>query len=264
MNDELKLKICKIVMYGLILFIVIIYVIILDLLETMRHNERMKEEKKCLNLYPYCHEYNDRNNVNVCKIDITNERCIYKHDSGSFRHASNVLFVISLIILIASIILIIIKMNRYMALIRQTMYLTTINNNYNISSDVENNFVNNNFENNFENNSNNSSPISTLSSIDMTIFDGDSYQADECIICMTNIPNVIILDCGHMCICKECYDVNKRDFRNMPCPICREPIVNFKVSKNYNQTIDDDDINEINNETINNETIDETIDETIN
>ena len=31
-----------------------------------------------------------------------------------------------------------------------------------------------------------------------------SFKSDECIICLTNLPNVLFCNCGHLCICEEC------------------------------------------------------------
>ena len=44
-----------------------------------------------------------------------------------------------------------------------------------------------------------------------------SYKDDKCIICLNTNPTILFCDCGHTCICEECYillDENK-------CPKCR-------------------------------------------
>ena len=43
------------------------------------------------------------------------------------------------------------------------------------------------------------------------------FKSDECTICLSNPPNVLFCNCGHLCICKEC-DKTKR-LKN--CPICK-------------------------------------------
>ena len=43
-----------------------------------------------------------------------------------------------------------------------------------------------------------------------------SFKYDECVICLTNPPNVLFNNCGHICICYNC----DRESLNS-CPICR-------------------------------------------
>jgi hypothetical protein len=43
----------------------------------------------------------------------------------------------------------------------------------------------------------------------------------ECIICMTDVRDTILLPCKHVCVCKGCHaSISK-------CPICRERIGSF-------------------------------------
>ena len=44
-----------------------------------------------------------------------------------------------------------------------------------------------------------------------------SFKSDECVICLTNQPNILFCNCGHICICKEC---GKR-IKNKECPVCK-------------------------------------------
>ena len=44
-----------------------------------------------------------------------------------------------------------------------------------------------------------------------------SFKSDECVICLTNLPNVLFCNCGHIAICVEC-DKTK-SLKN--CPICK-------------------------------------------
>ena len=32
----------------------------------------------------------------------------------------------------------------------------------------------------------------------------ETFKSDECVICLTNSPNVLFCNCGHLCICKQC------------------------------------------------------------
>ena len=31
-----------------------------------------------------------------------------------------------------------------------------------------------------------------------------SFKSDYCVICLTNLPNVLFCNCGHICLCDEC------------------------------------------------------------
>ena len=43
------------------------------------------------------------------------------------------------------------------------------------------------------------------------------FKSEECVICLTNPPNVLFCNCGHLCICSEC---EKLKISNK-CPICK-------------------------------------------
>ena len=44
-----------------------------------------------------------------------------------------------------------------------------------------------------------------------------SFKSDECVICLTNPPNVLFCNCGHLCLCLEC----ERKKISNKCPICK-------------------------------------------
>ena len=44
-----------------------------------------------------------------------------------------------------------------------------------------------------------------------------SFKSNECVICLTNPPNVLFCNCGHLCLCSEC---DKIKISNK-CPICK-------------------------------------------
>ena len=44
-----------------------------------------------------------------------------------------------------------------------------------------------------------------------------SFKSEECVICLTNPPNVLFCNCGHLCLCSEC---EKLKISNK-CPICK-------------------------------------------
>ena len=31
-----------------------------------------------------------------------------------------------------------------------------------------------------------------------------TFKSNECVICLTNLPNVLFCNCGHLAICEEC------------------------------------------------------------
>ena len=44
-----------------------------------------------------------------------------------------------------------------------------------------------------------------------------TFKSDECVICLTNPPNVLFCNCGHLCICVECDRVKSLN----TCPVCK-------------------------------------------
>ena len=44
-----------------------------------------------------------------------------------------------------------------------------------------------------------------------------SFKSNECVICLTNPPNVLFCNCGHLCFCSEC----ERKKMSIKCPICK-------------------------------------------
>lgn len=50
--------------------------------------------------------------------------------------------------------------------------------------------------------------------------DKDLREQEICVVCRTNPREIILLPCGHVCLCEDCSDDINSD-----CPICRSPIV---------------------------------------
>ena len=50
-----------------------------------------------------------------------------------------------------------------------------------------------------------------------TINTDKTFKSDECVICLTNPPNVLFRNCGHQCICINC---NKKKSL-VKCPVCK-------------------------------------------
>ena len=44
-----------------------------------------------------------------------------------------------------------------------------------------------------------------------------TFKSDECVICLTNPPNVLFCNCGHLCLCVECDVVKGLNV----CPMCK-------------------------------------------
>ena len=44
-----------------------------------------------------------------------------------------------------------------------------------------------------------------------------TFKSDVCVICLTNSPNVLFCNCGHIAICEECDEVKSLK----TCPICK-------------------------------------------
>ena len=44
-----------------------------------------------------------------------------------------------------------------------------------------------------------------------------TFKSDECVICLTNPPQVLFCNCGHLCLCVEC---NKMETLKT-CPVCK-------------------------------------------
>ena len=44
-----------------------------------------------------------------------------------------------------------------------------------------------------------------------------TFKSDECVICLTNSPNVLFCNCGHLCLCEECEEVKSL----VVCPVCK-------------------------------------------
>ena len=44
-----------------------------------------------------------------------------------------------------------------------------------------------------------------------------TFKSNECVICLTNSPNILSCNCGHICICIECSKIKNLRI----CPICK-------------------------------------------
>ena len=52
------------------------------------------------------------------------------------------------------------------------------------------------------------------------------FKENECVICLTNPPNILFCNCGHLCVCEEC---NKTEESLEKCPICKTENTNLRI-----------------------------------
>ena len=69
----------------------------------------------------------------------------------------------------------------------------------------------------FHNNNNNKKKIINANKI---------FKEDECVICLTNPPNILFCNCGHLCVCEECSKTGKSLEK---CPICKTENTNLRI-----------------------------------
>ena len=50
------------------------------------------------------------------------------------------------------------------------------------------------------------------------------FQVDECIISYSEVPNIILVPCGHLCCCSGCYKAMQSCGNAKSCPICRRKV----------------------------------------
>lgn len=59
-----------------------------------------------------------------------------------------------------------------------------------------------------------------------TSYCSDGLSNRECIVCMSEVKDTIVLPCRHMCLCSECADTIRG--RSDKCPLCRQGNKNIK------------------------------------
>ena len=52
---------------------------------------------------------------------------------------------------------------------------------------------------------------------DKIINSSQTFKSEECVICLTNPPQVLFCNCGHLCYCLECEKLKTSN----KCPICK-------------------------------------------
>jgi hypothetical protein len=64
------------------------------------------------------------------------------------------------------------------------------------------------------------------------IGDDGGNENSECLICMSEVKNTILMPCNHLCVCLDC--AKQLIVKSAKCPICRERITKVlpvKVNK---------------------------------
>ncbi|TRZ03412.1 hypothetical protein DNTS_030920, partial [Danionella cerebrum] len=49
----------------------------------------------------------------------------------------------------------------------------------------------------------------------------NSDNSNECVVCLSDLRDTLILPCRHLCLCNSCADTLRYQANN--CPICRLP-----------------------------------------
>ncbi len=59
----------------------------------------------------------------------------------------------------------------------------------------------------------------------------DDVERSTCCICQTNVSNILLLPCKHLCLCKDCFEnvrTNQADTnQSHHCPMCRTHVENY-------------------------------------
>ena len=51
----------------------------------------------------------------------------------------------------------------------------------------------------------------------------DVAPPKECVFCLDKVPDHIIMDCMHICVCEDCAETLQSK-NNPTCPVCRAPV----------------------------------------
>ena len=52
-----------------------------------------------------------------------------------------------------------------------------------------------------------------------------TFKTEECVICIENRPNILLCNCGHLCICNNCLEFKKLS----KCPVCKTENIIFRI-----------------------------------
>lgn len=57
-------------------------------------------------------------------------------------------------------------------------------------------------------------------------FAEDIESSQQCVICLSEEKNTVVMPCGHLCVCKDCATAISKQ-RAPDCPICRKKVKSF-------------------------------------
>lgn len=52
---------------------------------------------------------------------------------------------------------------------------------------------------------------------------GNEEETKECVVCLTNPKETLVVPCDHMCLCVDCANI-MRSHHDAKCPMCRTPV----------------------------------------
>lgn len=66
----------------------------------------------------------------------------------------------------------------------------------------------------------------------------------DCIICLTEKKNTVVMPCGHLCVCKDCAVTLAKSKTGTDCPVCRKKVLSFvplniETIKQFEAQLDD-------------------------
>ena len=64
------------------------------------------------------------------------------------------------------------------------------------------------------------------------------FEEQDCVVCLCEKPNMVFDLCGHMCICKACYSMNKNSLK---CVMCNTMNKNAFIAEGGEDDDDDGD-----------------------
>jgi len=71
------------------------------------------------------------------------------------------------------------------------------------------------------------------------IYGTDKGEIEDCVVCLSEVRNTIILPCRHLCVCHNCAEVLK--YQSNSCPICRSESRAFIKTKISSSTKKEDE-----------------------
>jgi hypothetical protein len=52
---------------------------------------------------------------------------------------------------------------------------------------------------------------------------GNQEETAECVVCLTNLKETVVVPCDHMCLCNECANIMRSHYDSR-CPMCRTSV----------------------------------------